>query len=288
MEAPEVDLHRELPERVAAVLDEILHEGCRGLLLDPEEEFTRWYVFFDNELRELDRTPIDKHSQYMAGLSACANSAVTVDQERFRIEDFRSFNEFGDRYSLQFFKEGASSFDETFIRRRDNIRLVNRLKPATCTTYKNEMDIVRVLNKNGLGDAYLEHLCRDGLISEERFNGIRREGDYLLSTIQSTIIPRKMAAIALADCLGCEYLDVERVTFDKAITHKVDKAWKSQKQVFPYVIEDDKLMVAMMDPSDSETVEYLETVYGHKTKIFCSAAQDIAVMIRKAHKDDQA
>ncbi|MBQ7568707.1 hypothetical protein IJT17_07885 [bacterium] len=286
--APEVPLRDELPNFVQARLDDLLLEGCWSLLLVPEEEITRWFVIFPDKLKELGRTPVVQHDDYMQRFAELTGGAVSLeDGQRFRIENFRSFNEFGDRYALQFFKEGAFSCDEAILRRRDNIRLINRLKPADTVTVKNEEDIARVILANGIGKDYLDHLCSDGLLDKDKRAALGDDSSEVLAVMHSINIPRKMAAIALADCLKVEYLEVGGVYFDKGITHLFGREWKRLRQVFPYIVDDEgRLLVAMADPSDKETIAELERISGHKAMVYCSAARDIEKMIIKAHKDD--
>lgn len=288
MLAPEVPLMEMLPDFACAELTPVLSNGGRSLLLVPEEEDTRWFAIFDESLIELGRTSVEEHEKYMQSLNKCCGGAVTLENgQRYRVEDFRSFNEFGDRYALQFFAEGALSFDESILRRRDNIRLVNRLKPADTVTAKNEDDLAQAVLKNGKATVYLDHLMRDGLLSSEKRSAVGDDEADLLAIMRSINIPRKMAAIALADCLGVEYLEVGGVYFDKIITHSFGKQWKRERQVFPFIIEEGQVQVAMADPSDQETIDAIEKRYHCKARVFCSAARDIDNMIKKAHKDDQ-
>ncbi|MDO5297597.1 MAG: hypothetical protein Q4F00_13400 [bacterium] len=285
--APEVSLREVLPNFAEKNLNELLHRDCWSFLLVPEEEVTRWFAIFADHLEEIGRTPVAEHDSFMSRLSSLTSGAVSLDDGlRFRIEDFRSFNEFGDRYALQFFKEGAFNCDESIQRRRDNIRLINRLKPADTVTIKNEDDLAKAVLTNKIASAYLDHLQKDGLLSPEQRAAIRDDEAELLTIMRSINIPRKMAAIALAHCLNVEYIEIGEVYFDKSVTHLVSMGWKQEHQVFPYKIDKDQIFMAMADPSDREAVNELEQVSRCQAIIYCSAARDIANMIKKAHKDD--
>lgn len=288
MSSPEVSLRDDLPPCVALALDRLLSSDCWSFLLVPEEDISRWYAVFADKLEELGRTPVNEHRYYIERLKTCVGGAVSIEGgRRFRIEDFLSFNEFGDRYSLQFFEEGRFSCDEAIIRRRDNIRLINKLKPADTLTLKNEEDIAKALHRRGLATSYLDHLCKDGLLSSDKREAITDDEGQLLEVIQSLNVSHKMAAIALADCLNVEYLEVGHVYFDKAITHLWSEQWKLEHQIFPYTVENGVVKVALADPTDDKAIEEVEKVSGYSAHIYCSAARDITNMIKKAHKDDQ-
>ena len=287
LKAPEVPLREFLPNFAENKLNELLHRDCWSFLLVPEEEVTRWFAIFSDHLEEIGRTPVAEHDNFLSNLNSLTSGAVSLDDGlRFRIEDFRSFNEFGDRYALQFFKEGAFSCDESIQRRRDNIRLINRLKPADTVTIKNEEDLAKAVLNNNIASEYLDHLQQDGLLSAEKRMAVSDDEAELLSIMRSLNIPRKMAAIALAHCLNVEYIEVGDVYFDKNVTHLVSMVWKQEHQVFPYKINNDHIFMAMADPSDKDAVSELEQVSRCQAVIYCSAARDIANMIKKAHKDD--
>ena len=285
--APEVPLREVLPKFAEKSLSELLHRDCWSFLLVPEEEVTRWFAIFSDHLEEIGRTPVAEHDNFMSNLNRLTSGAISLDDGlRFRIEDFRSFNEFGDRYALQFFQEGAFNCDESIQRRRDNIRLINRLKPADTVTIKNEDDLAKAVLNNKIASAYLDHLEKDGLLSAEKRLAIKNDEAELLPIMRSLNIPRKMAAIALAHCLNVEYIEIGEVYFDKSVTHLVSMGWKQEHQVFPYKINDAHIFMAMADPTDKDAVNELEQVSRCQAVIYCSAARDIANMIKKAHKDD--
>ena len=286
MAAPEVPLRDFLSYRANDLLDGLLSEGCSCILLDPEEEITRWYAVFPDKIREIDRTPIAEHQHFMTNMGACTNGAIPVGEERYRIEDFRSFNEFGDRYSLMFFREGAYSYDEAIAKRRETIRQINRLKPATALTVKNENEIAKILEKEKLAPAFLEHLRADNIISAERLEAAKSKNEEIIEVLRTINVPRKMAAIALADCLKVPYIEVCEVVLDNEFTHLESQDWKLERQALPFAKEDGCLAIAMANPTDSETFQHLASLCGLPPKIYCASARDVYNTIMRAHKDD--
>lgn len=286
MTAPEVDLKSKLPELVADRLGQVVAQGGRAILVDPEETETRWFGVFEDHLEELGRSPVVEHADILAMLDFCRGGAITLGALRYRIETFKSFNEFGDRMTLQFFEEGRFSGEQAIERRQENIRLVNRLKPATSLTAKNELDLYGVVRRNPRDKAFVDLLVEEGLLTPEQVERIPPGEDFELRVLQGNIFPRKVAAVALAHYLGAEYVDVEEVHFSKEAARLLDKDWELDRQVVPFAQDGKDLKVAMMDPTDTALLAEIEERTGCKVRGYCSAAQDILVMIHKAHKRD--
>lgn len=284
--APEVDLSGKLPSFALEALPALLARDCLAYLADPEEEDTRWFAVFGDHLEELGQTPVAGHKAMIAGLTECESGAVTFGDKRFRLEVFVSFNEFGDRFSLQFFEEGRYDYDEAIERRRLNVRLVNKLKPATSLTARNEVDIARVVDANERTPSFTSILVKLDLLEAAKLEAVPEGPDYTLRVLKNSVFPRKMAAEALAQYLGAEYLDVENVDFSRKVARSLDEAWELEKQVVPFAKDGGVLKVAMMDPTDQATMDAIAEKTGLKVVPYCSAAQDILVMVTKAHKKD--
>lgn len=286
MKAPEVDLKSKIPAAVSTHLDRCLTDGCRALLLDPEEEETRFFAVFEDHLEEIGRAPVSGHAALLSLLDSTKGGAITVGALRYRLEMFKSFNEFGDRLTVQFFEESRFSGEEIMERRQANIRLVNRLKPATSLTAKNEADIYATIQRNPRERSFAQVLQADGALTEEQIAKVEPGDEYELRLLQHNIFPRKVAALSLAHYLGVEYVDVEEVHFSKEAARLLDKEWELQNQVVPFAQDGQDLKVAMMDPTDTAVVAAIEERTGCKVRPFLSAAQDILVMVHKGHKRD--
>lgn len=286
LKAPEVDLAGKLPDGVAEKLTEHLQGGARGLLVDPEDEETRIFAFYEDRLAELGSCPVSRHDDLLRTLNACRNGAVTAGDRRFQIQVFQSLSDFGDRMVVNFMEEGKFDADGLIARRSENIRLINRLKPATSLTRKNVLDIHRSVGRNPRDKNFLDVLLEDQLVSAEQVERARASEDPVLTILQDQIFPRKAAASALARYLGVEYVDAEAVSMDKRAARKLDKEWALKSQVLPYAELDGRLKVAMMDPTDDELVAQVAEKTGCEISTCLSAAQDIMVMIHKAHKVD--
>ncbi len=286
MTAPEVDLKGKLPAEVADHLPGLLGAGGRAILANPEEEEVRWFGVHEDHVEEIGRSPVAGYSELLLLLDSCRGGAITLPEARYRIEAFKSFNEFGDRLVLQFFEEGRFTSDEAIERRQENIRLVNRLKPATSLTARNERDIARAITMNPRARPFVEILVEEGVLTREQIEEVPAGEDFELRLLQTHIFPRKVAALALAHYLGVDYIDVEACAFSKETARLLDKDWELDRQVVPFAQDGEELKVAMADPTDTGLLAEIAERTGLRIRPYCSAAQDIVGMIHKAHKRD--
>lgn len=288
MTAPEVEIAGRIPEFAGTRLEELAKDGCRALLLEPEEEFTRWFGILESGLVMLGSTPVVQHRDYLNDLSVCEGKAVTIGDNRFRLESFFSFNEFGDRFALQFFQEGSFDLDQAIKRRQQNIRLLNKLKPATSLTIKNEDDIAEVIARLNRGEQFIKALQEDHLVTDELLSKAETGSGRVLSILREGSFPRKLIAETFARAIGCDYVDLDQTAISYDAARMLDEDWELLKQAMPFAIGDDGVIsVSMMDPTDKALIKELETLLGSRVKPFCSAAQDIVSSVRKAHKQDE-
>ncbi|MBI3928535.1 MAG: hypothetical protein HY319_23545 [Armatimonadetes bacterium] len=286
LKAPDVNLKDKLPPGAAEQLNEQVRDGCRGLLVDPEDEETRIFAVHEDRLVEMGSVPIEAHEELVRELKKCLGGAFTVGSRRYQMQEFESLSDFGSRIALNFFEEGKFDTEQILERRRENIRLINRLKPATSLTRKNILDIYATVKKNPREKDFVTVLREDDLIQPDQAEKALAQEEPVLTVLQNQIFPRKAAASALARYLGVEYVDVEAVSVDKKAARLLDKEWALKKQVIPYLQDAKSLKVAMMDPTDQALMAEIAALTGLEVKSCCSAAQDIMVMIHKAHRVD--
>lgn len=280
----EVDFRGHVGQEAADKLDDAILNGARGLLIDPEDEETRIFAFYDDRIGELARQPLAGHQELLASLDTCRDGAFVSNSRRWRIENFRSLSDFGDRMVVNFFEEGKFSDEEIHSRRKENIRLVNRLKPATSLSRKNVIDLLALLRRTPREKPFTEILLEDQLITPAQFERVKDAPDALEAVLTDYVFPRKAAASALARYLGADYIDVEAVDLDKKAARRLDKDWSLKNQAVPFSEDKERIQVAFMDPTDTALQEEIGRMTERRVMPYCSAAQDIMVMIHKAHK----
>lgn len=282
----DVDLRAKLGGEAAEKLDEVILNGARGLLVDPEDEETRIFAFYDERIAEIGRRPLDQHQELLTALDTCRDGAFASNSKRWRIENFRSLSDFGDRMVVNFFEEGKLNDEEIYNRRKENIRLVNRLKPATSLSRKNVQDILALLRRTPREKPFTEILLEDQLITMAQHERVKEAPDVLEAVLTDYVFPRKAAAAALARYLGADYIDVEAIDLDKKAARRLERDWALKHQAVPFSEDKERIQVAFMDPTDTALQEEIGRMTERRVVPYCSAAQDIMVMIHKAHKRD--
>lgn len=126
-----------------------------------------------------------------------------------------------------------------------------------------------------------KRLVNDGLITPERFDALVKEAEYKNQNIFDLLVSEKVATRDYLDNVLASYLGVEVVNFK--VTKINEEALKllpedisRQKQAIIFDKEaDGTLDVAMLDPSNLETIEFLSQRLKAKIKPFLVSVEDL-------------
>ncbi len=80
---------------------------------------------------------------------------------------------------------------------------------------------------------------------------------------------------AYAEVYGIEYINLEETKFDNTVLDILSIQIEKRYQVVPYRLEGDILHVAMADPLDLQTIEFLEQKSGYQIKPYVSTVKEI-------------
>ncbi len=126
-----------------------------------------------------------------------------------------------------------------------------------------------------------ETLLRDKLITEEVFTGIAKEADRMGQAIgdiliSKGVITREYYYELLKRYFGVEQANLLSATIDEKALRLISEDVARQRRVIIFKQEPDgTLDVAMADPSDLETIGFLERRLGHQIKPFLATAEDL-------------
>jgi len=127
-----------------------------------------------------------------------------------------------------------------------------------------------------------EQLVAEELISEEQFDDIVTEADRMNQTVGDLLVSKGVISqdylyTMLADSLGVERANLNEQGIDPTILHLVDEKFAREKGAVVFAKEKNgTLDVAMQDPSDLLTVEFLEKRLRAKLRIFLATNEDLA------------
>lgn len=126
-----------------------------------------------------------------------------------------------------------------------------------------------------------ETLISDQLITAERFGEISQEGERLNQKIEDILISRGIVSADylykfLAHYLGVELVDLDETKIDSKILRLLTPDMANQKRAIIFKKEaDGALSVAMEDPGDLKTIEFLERFLKAKVKPFLVRPADL-------------
>ena len=124
-------------------------------------------------------------------------------------------------------------------------------------------------------------LTAENLITPERFDELTAEADRKNQSIMDVLVAQNVVTSAylaetLAKMLGVSRVDFSSRSIDRDVLVLLDEATARQRQVILFGREPNGLYdAAMVDPSDLETIEFLEQRLAAKIKPFLATADDL-------------
>lgn len=128
-----------------------------------------------------------------------------------------------------------------------------------------------------------EALINDSLITEEQFDQIAKEVVRLGHDLSQTLISRGVITKSYLDELLAGYFGVGKAnlfaqTIDENILHLLSEDISKERRVIVFKKEDDgSYGVAMEDPSNLETIEFLKRHLGADIKPYLAAKEDLNI-----------
>ena len=134
-------------------------------------------------------------------------------------------------------------------------------------------------------------LIARGLLTQEALEAALEEQSRNHRSLGRILIDRGLVSEAhlvstLATQLGLEYVDVSDYPVDAAATLLISDALARRYQALPIGWQDDKLVVAMADPSNVFAVDDIRTITGADVRMVVSTRESILAAIDKYHRLD--
>ncbi|PIU98394.1 hypothetical protein COS61_01660 [Candidatus Wolfebacteria bacterium CG03_land_8_20_14_0_80_40_12] len=126
-----------------------------------------------------------------------------------------------------------------------------------------------------------EFLIKDGLISDEKFDSLLAEAERMNQNIADLLISQGVITVDYFYNLVVQYLNIPLAnvagrSIDEDILRKLSEELARQKRVIIFGKEaDGALSAAMEDPSDLETINFLESHLKSKIKIYLATSGDL-------------
>ncbi len=119
-----------------------------------------------------------------------------------------------------------------------------------------------------------------GLINDDQLSAIKFEHVNTGKATQKIIKERGYVSNedfvkAFGDVYGVDYVNLSQLKIDPNILDLIPVAVEKRYQVVPFELTDDTLSVAMVDPLDLQTIEFIERKSGYTVKPFVSTIKEV-------------
>jgi hypothetical protein len=94
-------------------------------------------------------------------------------------------------------------------------------------------------------------------------------------------VTARQVALARAESLGVEFLDLAEVTVPPSVLALVPESVARENLAFPVALTEDKLTVALADPTDFETLEKLRFILNRKVRAVLALREQIIAAINR-------
>ncbi|MFZ5425226.1 MAG: GspE/PulE family protein [Patescibacteria group bacterium] len=123
-------------------------------------------------------------------------------------------------------------------------------------------------------------LHEKGIINDDQLSAIKFENVNTGKSIEEIIKERGYVSSedfvkAFGEVYGIEYVDLSNIKIDPNYAEIIPTTVARKYQVFPFELQDNNLKVAMVDPLDLQTIEFLERRTGHKVIPFIATDKEI-------------
>jgi len=134
-----------------------------------------------------------------------------------------------------------------------------------------------------------KELVRLGVISSEQLNEVLKEldGKSLIRAIAEKGFASETAiAKALAEAMGYEYIDLSAAKIDPAAIALVPEDLQRKHLAIPFAFEDEKLKVAIADPSNVVAIDDIKVITGYEVEPYVAAETEILNAIEQFSRLD--
>lgn len=123
-------------------------------------------------------------------------------------------------------------------------------------------------------------LHEKGLINDDQLSAIKFEHVNTGKSTQQIIKDRGYVSSedfvkGFGEVYGIEYVDLAKLKFEAELLDLLPVAVEKRYQVIPFKLDGDVLSVAMVDPLDLQTIEFIERKSSYKVKPFISTVKEI-------------
>jgi type IV pilus assembly protein PilB len=138
-----------------------------------------------------------------------------------------------------------------------------------------------------------ELLLEDGLITEQQLDEAVEEQQRTGLSLGRVLISNGLITEAnlislMAKRIGMEFVDLTEYQIDPSVAGRIPENLAKRYKALPIAFEDDKLVVAMSDPSNVNAIDDIRTLTGRQVKPVVATGTDILAAIARIQRLDRS
>lgn len=257
------------------------------LFFDPEEEECFVYQLKEEKAEQIMTIDLQRWTEILRDLKKINKKLFKLDGKKFGCSVSIFLTNLGERAAVVLFPEKFPPADEQKELRRNAIRRVNKLKPSTALTHKNQehlAELIAQLEDKNLEDLY-RGLLEEEIITQKQMKEVREAGDNV-EKLLSLPVPRKQMVKTIAQWLGVDYVDVELIKIDKELAEIIPENVATEVGSLAFQRDGDKIKVAFWNPLDKKKVKKIEESLNTEIIPVMSCEEDIRYELEKIFEEN--
>src|SRR6266446_4899159 len=143
------------------------------------------------------------------------------------------------------------------------------------------------MNNERIADLFIDHGVMDRAQADDVLLETTQNGKPIdQAMVDHGIVDEEQFYLTIADALGTEVIDLDRVEFTPQILHLIPAGLARLHRALPIGRQDNAIRVALVDPLDTQTIEDLRFALGHDIQLVIAPARRIEERLRKHYGED--
>ncbi|MCD4785490.1 MAG: hypothetical protein K8T10_16845 [Candidatus Eremiobacteraeota bacterium] len=273
-----------IEEPLKEIFGKLIESKVSYIFFDPEETKCYVYLLSDNNANEIDKFPVDEWKKKATLLKEINSKLIELDGNKYICVLNVSLTNLGERIAVALLEPGTPD-DEIKEKKRNAIRLVNKLKPATSLTHINIENLEKTIEsvkEKADGDIF-KLFMESELLKRKEADELKAENGY--RSILSLPLPRKQVVLNVAKWLGIEYYDIEISDYDEKTARILPEEMARRLNAIVFEEEEKNVKIVMTNPFNKEHLNEIENKLGKKVIPFMSCEEDIRYEMGKIYRE---
>ena len=273
----------QVDKELESLIEDFMEPDFLNIFFDPEEEHCYIYLIDEAEAIEKKRITREEWTIINPQIKKINQKIAVVKGKKFLAAFNMSLTNLGERITLILLKPQAGR-EALKSEKRNMIKAVNRLKPATALTHKNIESLIDTIKScpGKPAEDIFKLFVKDEMLTKYQAEMLRKTNDFI--TLLKSPFPRKMIVQNVSKWLGVSYFDVEINEYDKRFAKRFPEEILKKLNVLIYEGDEEKVKAAFGNPFDIKKVKQIEEITGKKVEVNMACDEDIRYELEKIYQ----